>query len=274
MNNSICPIILFYNDLEGIRRLHTKLKEHKICSIWADGRFHDFKKIRNSDNSTDGSLEYLDKQLDCIVLRCEPLLEYEKLTRLLHLTGDIGYKYAILLSCDELPVGSFDELVKNLDNWRDEPQLYRLNFTTETKKDIHTHSENFVERVFRYPNRFNVNITHWSYYIDDNKKVTLSPKKAIKGITIHHDLAIRNKDREEMMTEYQKIQKVNEHENYYIRKQGLESTPTLEGLTKLFPDCKIGEKGRYFIIQGEMDTTKLPVKWFRYRILEGLCVMK
>ncbi|KKM79789.1 hypothetical protein LCGC14_1346310, partial [marine sediment metagenome] len=133
---------------------------------------------------------------------------------------------------------------------------------------------NQVERIFIHPNRVKIKNTHWSFFIDNSDKPNRSSEESVKGVTIIHDQSVRDKDRDDMMNEYQKKQRLDERENYYIHSKGLESTPTLEGLLKLFPNCRSIDKGRYFIIQGDFDITKLPLKWFRYRILEGLCVMK
>lgn len=277
MNNSICAVISFYNDLEGIKRLHAKLKQHKIHSIWADGRFHDFKQINQLDNSTDGSSEYLKEQKDVFVYEYGLCYEYDKLSFLINLAGDTGYDYVIMFGCDEYPEGDFKELIKNLDKLYDgKPAVYRVHFKIHendaTNKPLSKNNQ--VERIFIHPNRIKIKNTHWSFFIDNSDKPNRSSEESVKGITIVHDQSIRDKDRDDMMNQYQEKQRLDERENYYIHSQGLESTPTLEGLHKLFPNCRGIDKGRYFIIQGKIDATKLPLKWTRFRTLEGLCVMK
>ena len=262
--------------MEGIKRLHAKLKEHKIRSIWADGRFLEFQQINQSDNSTDGSIEYLNEQPDTFVYEYGLCREYDKISFLMNLAGDVGYKYVIMFGCDEYPEGDFRQLLSNLSKLKDEPAVYRVPFKVHendtTNKPLSKNNQ--VERIFIHPNRIKVKNTHWSFFIDDSDKPNRSSEESVKGITIVHDQSIRDKDRDKMMTEYQKKQYMDERQNYYIHDKGLDPKPTIQGLVRLFPLCKVIDRKRYFLIKGNYNITKLPLKWIRTRIPEGLCVMK
>jgi len=270
----IVAIAQTYNDFEGVKRLHSKLKEKGIFSIWGDGRYPDFEKINNSDLSSDETRDYLLAQDDIKLMYYPNMLEYDKLTKLLHTAGKMGFKYAILFGCDEYPIGDFKELVNNLNKLEDKPAVHRLKFTKKGKKDRQTHPFNYVERVFRYPGRISVKITHWRYHIDGKTELNVSDKKRIKGITIHHDQTIRPKEREYKMSEYQVKQFGNERSGFFAEAFGIDSNPTMRGLKKLFPNNEIIEHEKHFSIKGETNAKRLLFSWLRWRDFEELCVKK
>lgn len=273
MRNDIVAIIQTYNDFQGVKRLHSKLKKYGISSIWGDGRFPDFEKINDSDLSSDGTRDYLLAQNDTKVMYYPKMYEYDKLTKLLHTAGNMAYKYAILFGCDEYPIGDFDELIKNLKH-EDKPNVCRLKLTKESEKDNNTHPADYVERVFVYPQRISVKTTHWSYYTDDGSKAIISDKKIIEGIIVHHNQSIRPKEREGLMSEYQVKQFTNERSGFFAKALGIDSKPSMKGLEILFPDNEIIEHERHFSIKGKVEAKRLLFSWLRWRNPEELCVKK
>jgi len=218
----LVAIIQVYNDIDGVKRLHKELSKHGIKSIWGDGRFCDFQRINDSDLSTDGTREFIQDQNDTVLLDLGDMLEYDKLTLILQHAGYLGYEYALLLSCDEIPKGSFRDLEGYLRTLPDTPNVYRLVYDAT---EWNTHTDKFVERLFHYPGRISCKLTHWCYHIDDSKDVYLSDKKPVKGVSIYHDNSIRPRKRELQMTEYQMHQIKNERGDHFAKRLGISPKP-------------------------------------------------
>lgn len=266
----LTAIIQVYNDLDGVKRLHKELSKQGIHSIWGDGRFPDFEQINGSDLSTDGTREFLKVQNNTVLLDLPDSYEYDKLTNLLHHAGYLGYEYALLLSCDEIPRGSFKELEDNLRSLPAEPAVLRLDYEAN---ENHTHKDNFVERLFHYPSRISCKLTHWSYHIDDSKDVYLSDKKAIGGIIVYHDNSIRPRKRELQMSEYQCKQVKNERGDHFAKRLGISPKVDLKSLKKLYPKHRIRkEKEGYYTVLGKVDTRPLLFTWKRISTSDGLLV--
>jgi len=273
--SSIVAIIQFYNDLDGMKRLYDSLHEYGIDSIWVDGRFKVFTKINNSDQSTDGSREFIKSKPDATLCTLPVMFEYDSKSILLEKARD--YDYAIQFGCDEYPVGDFDELVRNLDEISDgSPAVYRVNAVidkADTTGRLLTKNGK-TEKIFCKPHRIKCHNTHWSHFIDSSDAPYRSLEKAVGGITIHHDQSIRESSREELMDKYQKIQYFDERQKYYIHKNKIKKKPSMEGLNILFPFAKIIENDTNFMIKDDVNASKLPLNWVRCKTTEGLCVMK
>lgn len=203
---SLVVIIPFYNEFKPLQRLLLRLSSMKLSSILCDGRFHNFKKINNSDKSTDGSRFLIHGFKNAKLIDCPPCNVEEKFTRLLHEASRDGYSSALLLGCDEYIVGDIEILTKSLESFEQKnPTIIKALFidhTTDTKKD-----SQLIDRIFIMPDQIKAN-THNEFYLIGNlknrsgKKIEAHPKP-IKGITIHHDNTIRTKERNELMKEYQ-----------------------------------------------------------------------
>ena len=266
----LVAIIQVYNDIDGVKRLHSELSKHGIKSIWGDGRFCDFQKVNDSDLSTDGTREYIQAQNNTVLLDLGDMLEYDKLTSILHHAGSMGYEYALLLSCDEVPKGSFPDLEEYLRTLPDTPAVLRLKFDANEWK---THPDKFVERLFHYPARISCKLTHWCYHIDDHKDVYLSDIKPVEGVSIYHDNTIRPRKRELQMAEYQCKQIKNERGDHLAKRLGISSKVDLKSLKKLYPNHEIRtEKDGYYTVLGKVDIKKLLFTWKIIPTNDGLLV--
>ena len=266
----LVAIIQVYNDIDGAKRLHSELSKHGIKSIWGDGRFCDFQKINGSDLSTDGTREFIQSQNDTVLLGLGDMLEYDKLTSILQYAGSMGYDYALLLSCDEIPKGSFSDLEEYLRTLPDEPAVLRVPYDAT---EWETHTDTFVERLFHYPARISCKMTHWCYHIDDHEDVYLSSRKPVKGIYLYHDNSIRPRKREFQMAEYQCKQIKNERGDHCARKLGISPKVDLRSLRKLYPNHEIRtEKDGYYTVLGKVDTKRLLFTWKKIATSDGLLV--
>ena len=272
---SIVAIIQFYNDVDGMKRLYSHLHRHNIKSIWADGRFEGFTRINSSDQSTYGSREFIKSKSDAKLYTFPVMFECDNKSLLLEKAKD--YDYAIQFGCDEYPVGSFDELVRNLDKIAGEkPEIFRIYAVIDESDttDRPLSKDGKTEKVFYKPHRIKCHNTHWSHFIDDSNKPYISPEYAVCGVIIHHDQSVREKSRENLMDIYQNRQYVDEREKYYMHKHGIDRKPTIRGLKKLFPSTNVIENNTNFLIKESIDTTKLPVSWVRCMTPDGLCITK
>ncbi len=199
----ICAIIPFYNDFSGGKRLYWHLHKHGIYSIWADGRFHNFKQINNSDLSTDELPAFLKLRPDTDILNVGLCWMHEKLNSLFDRTAGMCYDYCFLFGCDEYPVGDFNLLLQNLAMYTvHESCYYRVDIDERNPKDK-TNKDQGIERIFYLPEHFSVHKAHWYYFIDGKK--AYSYPQIMKGVKVVHDDTVRTKERNQMMNDYQKI---------------------------------------------------------------------
>ena len=87
-----------------------------LSAILCDGRFHSFKKIADSDFSTDGSRFLITGFKSTTLINCGPCYVDEKINKLFHEAAKQGFSHAILLGCDEYPDGNLKLLLENLEN--------------------------------------------------------------------------------------------------------------------------------------------------------------
>ena len=203
---NICVIVPFYQDYNAGVRLYENIHEYGLQSYWADGRFPNFQQINNSDISTDGLREFIQSKPDAeLVTKDEGVDEmFNKLNKLLDSVGE-KYDYVILMGCDELFEGDFDVLLNNLAMYDvGVPALYRVGINETDITDM-TRKDAGIERVMYKPERFRVNKAHWRYFVDGIQ--CLSYEKLIDGVIIKHDRTIRPKKRDDMMNDYQSINK-------------------------------------------------------------------
>lgn len=200
----ITAIIPFYNDYKALQRLLLHLSSVRIPSILCDGRFHQFEKINDSNLSTDGSRFLVTSFKNSKLIQCAPCFIEEKLTMLFRQASNDGFSHAILLGCDEYPKANLELLLNSLKKINSEtPLLIKIPFI-EHNKNSKVFSGNIGRIFYRL-----VSITAKSkdifFYSDSQgqqKEVPLFAQ-VCKGITIHHDNAIRKKERNDLMKEYQ-----------------------------------------------------------------------
>lgn len=199
----ICAIIPFYNDFTGGERLYWHLHKHGIYSIWADGRFHNFKQINNSDLSTDELPAFLKLQPDTDVLDVGLCWMHDKLNRLFERVTSMCYDYCFLFGCDEYPIGDFTILLQNLKMYDiGKPCHYRVDIDERNPLDK-TNKDQGIERIFYKPEHYTVDISHWHYQVNGKRQHSFI--KIIDGVTVVHDDKIRSEERNKMMNDYQSI---------------------------------------------------------------------
>jgi len=208
----LVAIVPFYNDFKALQRLLLHLSEIDLPVILCDGRFHNFKKIDDSDLSTDGSRFLVAGFKNATLIEAGPSHIEEKFNKLFHEAARLGYTHAVLLGCDEYPDGDIRILKENLEKIdQTGPMLISIPFE-EHKQKLDKPKE-FIERIFFMPGLITSKEGHNSFFStsdnDTDNKDQMEPYSVvIKGITIHHDNSIRNKERNELMSDYQ--QKIKE----------------------------------------------------------------
>jgi len=203
----LVALVPFYNDFKALQRLLMHLSSMKIPSILCDGRFHSFKKMGNSDLSTDGSRFLTSGFKLTTLINNGPCYVDEKINKLFHEAAKQDFTHAVLLGCDEYPQGDVNLLLKNLESLNhSEPTLIKVPFIDKQEK---SHQENnFIERIFFMPGLIRARGSHNTFFsavdqargISENIKPHITP---IEGISIFHDNSIRNRERNELMQDYQ-----------------------------------------------------------------------
>lgn len=203
----IVTIIPFYNEFKALQRLLMHLSEMNLPAIFCDGRFHNFRKIKNSDFSTDGSRFLIHGFKNTTMIEYGPCNVEDKINKLLHESAKQKYSYAILLGCDEFLEGNLDLLKENLISFSlTDPTLMKVRFI-EHKQKMDKPQET-INRIFYMPGLVCARNTHNSFFsASDQAKGILREMRpypiCAEGIKIHHDNLIRTKERNELMRDYQ-----------------------------------------------------------------------
>jgi len=207
--DKIVAIIPFYNDFKALQRLLLSISSMNIPSIFCDGRFHDFKKINDSDFSTDGSRFLTLGFKKTKLIDCGPCYIEEKINKLFHEASKLGYSHTLLIGCDEYLKGDLKLLQQNLKNFdQKEPMIIRMPFQEHSTNEKLNRKDLFIERIFFMPGLIRARGSHRLFYsaIDQakgKKQSMQSSPSTISSVTLHHDNTIRTKDRNELMLEYQ-----------------------------------------------------------------------
>lgn len=208
----LVAIVPFYNDFKALQRLLLYLSSMDIPSILCDGRFHDFKKLNNSDLSTDGSRFLISSFKNSSLIDLEPCKIQEKINRLFQEASKNGYTHVLLLGCDEYLVGDKESFLKNLENIdSSKPLIIKIPFEDDDKTSKDTITE--IERIFYLPGKITARSHNSFFYSDDATDISQDIEtfpETVTGISIHHDNSIRKMERNELMKEYQK--KIKESE--------------------------------------------------------------
>ncbi len=243
-----CSIVPFYQDRMAGINLFKSLKEHDCPTIWCDGRFKEFQQINDSDLSTDHFREIIQKEDNMLLVDCPAVEVQKKWSMMFQTAGKLGYKYAFLWGCDEIPVGDFDFCVKNLPEVDpDHPYLFRVTMIEKGKQGFWKDYDGPKERIFFRPDLIEVRQSHWAFfdksYVDGYP--LLSPPTGEKGLIFYHNNQVRTKERDDMMSSYQKVRVPGERARTMqaIVDNARNKHLTLEILKQVYPifECKEGK---------------------------------
>lgn len=226
--NKVVAIVLVYQDYDGGKRLVDNLTEYGIHSIWGDGRFKgvsgkEFPQINGSDVSTDGLREYVLSKPNTKWLDIGLCLMEEKHNILYDEAHKAGATHALLLGCDEYLEGDYDLFLKNLDSFdKSYPMVIRVPMVQHhTTVDIDQY-KGFLERIFYLPQFIRTRKIHWTHFCtledgnpDKPNVGMVSFPSPVLGLVIHHDSALREKKRDEMMQTWQRADVEDERAPIY-----------------------------------------------------------
>lgn len=206
----ICVELIFYNDLESLKRCIPSIYEYIHCILAIDGRHTTYKKYNLL--SDDGSREYL-KSFDKIKLIDYPDYEVEKrnLAKQLCDTSTL-----LIIDSDEYVIGDWEEFytdylrIRKMD--KKNINLYKVCMQRIDDSNMYT----YHPLVFYKPQEF-------IYYNDchnipikiseSNLPNIYAPKSfntPIKGITVMHDHGLRNEQRMKVREDNRKWQFENQ----------------------------------------------------------------
>ncbi len=204
---------MFYNDLDGIKRLiNNLLFEAKVPSkdiIAFDGPF-DLFPHKDKMMSTDGSRYYL-KKMRIQVVDCGITNHIDKTNYRLQYCHKQGYDAMLGIDCDEYVLGKWSTFIEHLEMC--EKIKHRTSYATcFFDKDGYYDSRPAHQRVFTDLDKIEYLHEHWKVYFkaDAFRKQVLA-KWIVGGIVIVHDSSIRPKKREKQMNVFQKRLKPLEH---------------------------------------------------------------
>ena len=258
-------------------------------SIWCDGRFKEFQIINSSDISTDGFREIIESGNYSQLIEAPGLEVQKKWSLMFKRAGLLGYKYAFLFGCDEYPVGDFDLTIDKLPPHDDDsPRLFRIMMKEKGKQGFWKDYDGPKERLFFRPDLIEVRESHWAFYdksIKDGYPL-LSPPTGESGLIFYHNNQLRDKERDDLMSSYQKVRVPGERARTMqsiidTAKNKQLSTQTLR---ELYPQCNISEEKNYegkqaFRVLGKANPAILRAEYQSYVILpmtgkDGLYIRK
>lgn len=214
----LIAIVGVYQDRDAGEGLLRNLESYDIPSIWSDGRVLGFPRINNSDQSTDGMRELVQSSKNAILVSHEPNYPGCATTECYKIAGDMGYRYAILLGCDEYVQGDPNLLHSNLERLNlKKPERIRIPFVEHNPQKNFNNGpkEMVIDRIIYMPQYVYIKKDiHWFYYHNyfGYEYPMTDYSKLVYGITIHHDDSIRPKWRDQLMDDYQKERTTQEHE--------------------------------------------------------------
>jgi len=202
----LVAIVPFYNDFKALQRLLLNLSSMDISSILCDGRFHQFKKLNDSELSTDGSRFLIISFKNTSLINLGPCNIQEKINRLFQEASKNGYTHVLFLGSDEYLDGDKESFLKNLEKIDStKPLLIKIPFEDDDKTSKEKKIE--IDRIFYLPGKITAKSLNSFFYSDDVTDITQDIEtfpETVTGMSIHHDNSIRKKERNELMKEYQK----------------------------------------------------------------------
>ncbi len=214
LHDKICVHVPIYNDKIAFKRTGDNCKQHNLFCIVSDGRFPGFKKINDSDNSTDGTKQLAESYPNVSFFEHGEDFEEAKFNFAAHLAAKMGFKYFILLGSDEYITGDIDELTKTLDERMlllDPNREYAFHVAIDEHQPENRWNRFITESPKIYANvgLLRTRFSHWLRYstsqiIETDQDTPLkSYQRRICKIVIHHDDSIRGNDRNKLMTSFQ-----------------------------------------------------------------------
>jgi len=197
-----CVGILFYNDIDGLKRLIPSLLRIGVSyyDIQAfDGPFKEFPH-NNKELSTDGSREYL-QEIGIRIFDCGICSHVEKTNIRFKMADKYGYDAVFAVDCDEYVLGSWEDFNKHLDicKGKMEHWTYAVPFMD---LDGFYHERAYHQRVFIDPKNLYYQGAHW--WVFHKSEVIMQTTRWIIGcILVVHDSKVRPKEREEQMNKFQ-----------------------------------------------------------------------
>jgi len=216
----LCALVPFYMDRDAGERLLKNLESKKLRSYWIDSRVTDFPQLSNdvNDNSNDGLRELIiqSRYGSLIDTPKEPQRAGYYMSKMYKELGK-DYDYVLALGCDEYITGDMDLLMENLIKMKiDRPAKIRVPIVEHNPK--HNHNvPHITERIIAMPGFVYIKDIHWHYYHNfHGVEEPLSYSPLALGIEIHHDDTIRPAIRNKIMDVYQKKEKQEKKEKFFI----------------------------------------------------------
>lgn len=214
LNLRICVHIPVYNDKIAINRTLETCRQLNLFCIINDGKFPGFKKINNSDNSTDGTKELAESYSNILYFQHGEDFEEAKFNFAMHLAAKMSFEYVILLGSDEWIVGDIDELIKMLDERmkvlpKFESQAFQVAVDEHQPENKWNKFITESPKIFYGPGLIRTRYSHWLRYCatciarDNLDHPLYHIQRRICTIVIHHDDSIRGKERNKLMTKFQ-----------------------------------------------------------------------
>lgn len=207
MTRGFVALVNFYQDRKGGSRLLRNLDSMEIPSIWFDGAVETFPLINNCESSTDGlPKEILSYKRTHLISGDKGTIARGR-TRMLKMAATLGYEFALIIDCDEYLEGDVDLFESNLLRMVGiEPRVYSVPFIEHNPNPkLPSTRADIVERIVYKPQFVSVQKAHYGFFHSlYGTDVAIDPKTPVVfGLTIHQDDTVRDKERNEMMDEYQ-----------------------------------------------------------------------
>lgn len=214
LNRKACVHVPIYNDAQAFKRTGDNCKENNLFCIVNDGRFPGFKKINDSDNSTDGTIELVNSYANTAYFAHGEDFEESKFNFAAHLASKMGFKYFILLGSDEWIVGDIKKFIEDLDQRMkslDPNREYAFQVAIDEHQSQNKWNRFITEspKVYSNVGLLRTRYSHWLRYSTsqiielDEERPLNTYQKRICSIVIHHDDSIRGKARNDLMTSFQ-----------------------------------------------------------------------
>jgi len=228
-----CVGILFYNDIDGLKRLIPSLLQSGVSyyDIQAfDGPFKQFPH-GGQEISTDGSREYL-QNIGVRIFDCGVCSHIDKTNIRFKMADKYGYDFVFAIDCDEYMMGNWPDMIKHLELCQ-ERMKYFTYAVPFMDLDGFYHERAYHQRIFIDPKNLYYRGAHW--WIFHKSEVMMQTTHWVVGcILVVHDSKIRPKEREALMDKFQ--------EDFYEEEESLESLiPYQPSLQKQLPcGCMYG----------------------------------
>lgn len=208
--DEIYVIVPHYEDLTGVQKLIPNLLSHGIKKIGIyDGPFVTFRGGTGNDISSDGSLGYLDNIKEVEIIKMGRCWMEQKLTRAFARAADLGFKYAMLLGCDEWLAGDFGKF------WisTDKVNVAGMPFREHHVDNMYNRNVVLMHRFFINPGELETKTSHFEYFAKNTGERVKHATVTSGSITIHHNDEIRDPKRNKDMETFQTGNKNRENSN-------------------------------------------------------------